>query len=69
MSTEAKQMHLGAFIYYVGHHIAAWRHPDAKSSGIMDLNFYREVAQTAERGRFDMIFLADNIVDPLSCDP
>ncbi|MGG2201377.1 MULTISPECIES: LLM class flavin-dependent oxidoreductase [Paenibacillus] len=64
MHSEARQMHLGAFLYYVGHHLAAWRHPGAKSNGIMDLKFYKELAQTAERGKFDMIFLADNVVVP-----
>jgi len=26
-------MHLGAFLMETGHHIAAWRHPDADANG------------------------------------
>lgn len=29
MSTPHRQLHLGAFLFGVGHHIAAWRHPNA----------------------------------------
>lgn len=28
MSHPRRQMHLGAFFFGVGHHLAAWRHPD-----------------------------------------
>ncbi|WP_424767906.1 LLM class flavin-dependent oxidoreductase [Paenibacillus sp. sgz302251] len=66
MSTKERQMNLGAFLYFVGHHVAAWRHPEAKSAKILDLNFYKELAQIAEQGKFDMIFLADNVVLPHS---
>jgi N-acetyl-S-(2-succino)cysteine monooxygenase len=59
MSSKARQMHLGAFLFGVGHHIAAWRYPNTDAAGIMDADFYRSFAETAERGKFDMIFLAD----------
>lgn len=29
MGIRNEQMHLGAFIYYTGHHHAGWRHPDS----------------------------------------
>jgi N-acetyl-S-(2-succino)cysteine monooxygenase len=54
-----KHMHLGAFLFHVGHHVAAWRHSDTNAEGLLDEGFYRRLAQTAERGKFDMIFLAD----------
>lgn len=44
-----------------GHHVAAWRHPDAQADGGLNFQHYRQIAQTAERGKFDMIFLADNL--------
>jgi FMN-dependent oxidoreductase (nitrilotriacetate monooxygenase family) len=59
MGTRKEQLHLGAFIYYTGHHHAGWRHPDSGVEGMFDINFYRKLAQTAERGKFDMIFFAD----------
>jgi FMN-dependent oxidoreductase (nitrilotriacetate monooxygenase family) len=54
-----RQMHLGAFLFHVGHHVAAWRYPDTETDRLLDFEFYQEFAQTAERGKFDMIFLAD----------
>ncbi|MBP2079023.1 LLM class flavin-dependent oxidoreductase [Oceanobacillus polygoni] len=54
-----KKMKLGAFFMIPGHHVAAWRHPKAETHNILNLNFYKKMAQTAERGKFDMIFLAD----------
>lgn len=41
--------------------MAAWRHPDAQADGGLNFQHYRQVAQTAERGLFDMIFLADGV--------
>lgn len=59
MVKRAGQIRLGAFIYYSGHHSASWRHPEARSNEIFSVDLYKDLAQTAERGKFDMIFLAD----------
>lgn len=59
MSKEKRQFRLGAFFMIPGHHVAAWRHPDAKADEVLKFDFYKRLAQTAERGKFDMIFLAD----------
>ncbi|MFP3123491.1 LLM class flavin-dependent oxidoreductase [Ectobacillus funiculus] len=59
MSKEKRQFRLGAFFMIPGHHVAAWRHPDAKADDVLKFDFYKKLAQTAERGKFDMIFLAD----------
>ncbi len=56
---EARQMRLGIFVQAAGHHVAGWRHPDAIPGG-PDLALMKHIAATAERGRFDMFFLADN---------
>lgn len=56
---EARQMRLGIFVQAAGHHMAGWRHPDAIPGG-PDLALMKHIAATAERGRFDMFFLADN---------
>ncbi|WP_035057579.1 LLM class flavin-dependent oxidoreductase [Andreprevotia chitinilytica] len=60
-STAKKQLKLGAFIPGAGHHVAAWRHPDAQADGSINLQHYIKVAQTAERGLFDTLFLADGL--------
>jgi len=53
-----RQMKLGLFLAPGGHHMAAWRHPDAYPNGF-SLKSYVAVAQVAERGCFDMLFVAD----------
>lgn len=60
MSTPAKRMmHLGAFVHETGQHVAAWRHPDAHFQSGTSFADMVEVAQLAERGKFDFLFLAD----------
>jgi alkanesulfonate monooxygenase len=54
-------MRLGAFFNPTGHHVASWRHPDAQADAGINFKHYAELAQTAERARFDMLFLADNL--------
>ncbi|RWE98837.1 MAG: LLM class flavin-dependent oxidoreductase [Mesorhizobium sp.] len=60
MSTRKRQMRLGAFIMATGHHAAAWRHPDAQADAGLNIDHYRALAQTAERGKFDLVFVADS---------
>lgn len=59
MTNSNREMKLGAFFMIPGHHVAAWRHPKAESHNIMNFDFIKKLAHTAERGKFDMIFLAD----------
>ncbi|TDF95430.1 LLM class flavin-dependent oxidoreductase [Paenibacillus piri] len=59
MAHTQRQLHLGAFVYGVGHHIAAWRYPETNTQGLFTFDFYKRFAQTAERGKFDMIFIED----------
>lgn len=56
-----RQMHLNLFIHCRGHHEAAWRHPAASSRSLSDIRYYQELAQKAEAGLFDSIFLADQL--------
>jgi len=53
------EMKLGLFIRPCGHHIASWRHPHAYADADVNFDRYIEIAATAERGLFDMIFSAD----------
>ena len=52
---------LGVSMIGMGYHVAAWRHPDASPGGNMALSHYVRVTQAAERGLFDMAFLADGV--------
>lgn len=56
-----RQIKLGAFLMSSGHHIAAWRHPDAPANAGSDFAHYKRLAQIAEAARFDALFLADNV--------
>jgi len=56
-----RQMKLGMFMRPAGHHIAAWRLPEAPRSPGNNLAHNLEVAQLAERGLFDMLFWADSV--------
>jgi FMN-dependent oxidoreductase (nitrilotriacetate monooxygenase family) len=60
MTKHKRQLRLGAFIMATGHHVAAWRHPDAAADAGHNIDHYRELAQTAERGLFDLVFVADS---------
>jgi alkanesulfonate monooxygenase len=52
---------LGLIANWAGSHSASWRHPHVPPGAPMDIDFYRAIAATAERGRFDLIFLADHL--------
>jgi FMN-dependent oxidoreductase (nitrilotriacetate monooxygenase family) len=41
------------------HHHGMWRHPQSEN-GIFDPSLYERIAQTLERGKFDMVFFADS---------
>ena len=56
-----REMHLGAFLFNLGNHVAAWRHPGTPPAGLLDLRFYAHLAQTAERGCFDFVFHSDGV--------
>jgi len=57
----SRQMKLGVSMIGLGYHVAAWRHPKVPGRGNIQLKHCIEVAQTAERGKLDMVFLADAV--------
>ena len=59
MSDRGK-MRLGAYYNPTGHHVASWRHPRAQKDAHVNIAHYAEIARTAERAKFDMLFLADS---------
>jgi FMN-dependent oxidoreductase (nitrilotriacetate monooxygenase family) len=56
-----RQLHLNLFIHSRGHHEASWRHPDSSALPLTDIRYYQDLAQRAEAGLFDSIFLADQL--------
>jgi FMN-dependent oxidoreductase (nitrilotriacetate monooxygenase family) len=59
--TRKKQMKLAAFFHPTGHHVAAWMHPGAQIDAGTNFKHYVQLAQIAERAKFDFIFLADSL--------
>lgn len=57
--TRPRRMVLGAFFHPTGHHVASWLHPGSQPDAPVNFEHYVEMAQTAERAKFDLIFLAD----------
>lgn len=59
---ERKPLHLNAFLMSVGHHEASWRLPESDPEANSDIAHYQRLAQIAERGKLDSLFLADSPV-------
>jgi N-acetyl-S-(2-succino)cysteine monooxygenase len=55
------EIKLGLSMFRMGYHIAAWRHPDVPADGSMDFHHFLSVTQAAERGKFDLVFMADEL--------
>jgi FMN-dependent oxidoreductase (nitrilotriacetate monooxygenase family) len=54
-----RQLHFNAFLMACGHHEAAWRLPESNPFAATDIRYWINLAQIAERGMFDSVFLAD----------
>lgn len=74
-----RRLHLNVFLFGCGHHKAAWRAPDSPVERLGDVRYYESVAQMAEVGKLDAVFLADGqsaehpedgprwFLEPLTC--
>jgi FMN-dependent oxidoreductase (nitrilotriacetate monooxygenase family) len=51
----------GFFFNPQGDHRMSWRHPAAPGRDIFGLQYFRELADAAERAKLDAIFLADHV--------
>ena len=60
MGVTHRQIHLGAFLQATGHHVSAWLHPKAQADAGLNFEHYKALAQQAEAGKFDLIFVADS---------
>ncbi|MGF6604420.1 hypothetical protein P3T23_009175 [Paraburkholderia sp. GAS448] len=58
---DVRRLRVGAFLYPSGHHIAAWRHPEAQADAGVNFRHYVLLAQAAEAAKFDLVFLADGV--------
>jgi len=58
---RGETMRLGAFFHPTGNHVAAWLHPDAQIDAGTNFRHYAQITQTAERGKFDLMFVADAV--------
>ncbi|MFM7027634.1 MAG: LLM class flavin-dependent oxidoreductase [Chakrabartia sp.] len=56
-----RPLRLGAFLFGLGHHAAAWRHPGVTPANLFDAQFFIGLARQAEAAGFDAVFLADNV--------
>ena len=66
-----RQLHLNVNILHSGFVPSAWRVPEADPRAFVDVQHYVRVAQIAEAGKLDAVFLADNaaIVDQIHFRP
>jgi FMN-dependent oxidoreductase (nitrilotriacetate monooxygenase family) len=61
-----QKLHLGAIITAgpgTGA-FGAWRYPSSEQFRFLDGDYYRHIARTLERGKFDLIFFADKLAVP-----
>ena len=64
-----RQMHLGLFILGTGSHVAGWRHPGRDDELLRISPPVQQIARIAERGRFDLIFMGDNLYADAGAHP
>ena len=63
-----EMMHLGLMLLGAGGHVAGWRMPGAEF-GSENLPLLKRIVASAERGKFDFIFLADAVNTGLDAHP
>ena len=67
MAERKRQMHFGVFVLGTGNHSAGWRMESSFASSC-SLPVMKNIAQTAERGKFDLFFISDGVsMDPGAC--
>jgi N-acetyl-S-(2-succino)cysteine monooxygenase len=56
---KAEKLKLGGLFHPTGNHVASWLHPHSQLDAGSNFQHYVELAQLAEQGKFDLMFLAD----------
>ncbi len=59
--TQQRHIKLGFILHGVGRTWNDWRHPDRDVNASTSLAHYQKQAATAERGKFDFLFVADSL--------
>src|SRR4051812_17078144 len=54
-----QMMNLMVGLLGLGGHLGGWRHKDSWDDQVMNIDHHIEIAQTAERGKIDLLFMAD----------
>jgi len=57
----SRKLKFGFILHGVGRTWTDWRHPDADVGASTSFAFYTRQARTAERGKFDFLFVADSL--------
>jgi len=68
MSADTSKMHLVVLALAAGNHSAGWRMPGALA-GSQNFTLLKHLIETAERGKFDLFFLADAVNSSPSMPP
>jgi N-acetyl-S-(2-succino)cysteine monooxygenase len=59
--SQNRQIKLAAYLIGTGMHVASWRHPEANPNASIDVKAFQKLAQIAEKGKFDLAFVADSL--------
>lgn len=60
-----RKIKLGLSMQGYGYHQSGWLHPDVPAGGAIDFKHYLNMTRIAQRGLFDMVFLADYVAFPM----
>ncbi|NOU92218.1 NtaA/DmoA family FMN-dependent monooxygenase [Paenibacillus sp. LMG 31456] len=66
MSKSDRKLHLNLFMNSMGHHEAAWRHPQSDVNLAADFGHFQRLAQKAEQAKLDSLFFADRLATTLT---
>ncbi len=58
---EKKELKLALYLIGAGMHVAAWKHPQGQVNASIDIQTLQKAAQIAEKGKFDIAFVADSL--------
>ena len=62
VTPSRSQIKLAVFMHgNSNYHIAGWRHPEAYADSAENFSRWIEFAKTMERGKIDMLFIADSV--------
>lgn len=56
-----REIHLNLFMRLQGNHLSGWRHPSNRTSEVLDIDYYIEIARKVESAKLDSLFIADGL--------